>query len=136
MISARSWRIGWLVFCVATSVQAAPADAPSDSWFAQMQSELIEREYRASATDLGLQAPNRAQGFRTYFDAEGISLVTRDADAAPLLGLRLLDYGRKQALHAPGAAEVVAEAAQVTQRWSNLDARYHNRADGLTQALQ
>jgi len=136
MRSARAWMVWLVVSFVAAAAQAAPVDTPSVSWLAQAQQELVQREYRASATDLGLQAPNRAQGFRTYFDAEGVALVTRDAEAAPLLGLRLLDYGRKHALHAPGAAEVLADGAQVTLRWQDLQARYDNRADGLAQALE
>jgi len=136
MRSARAWMVWLVVSFVAASAQAAPVDTPSASWLAQAQQELVQREYRASVTDRGLQAPNRTQGFRTYFDAEGVALVTRDAVAAPLLGLRLLDYGREHAVHAPGAAEVLADGAQVTLRWQDLQARYDNRADGLAQALE
>ena len=141
MNAARGWMVWWVVFFVAASAQAAPVDTPSASWLAQAQQELVQREYRASVTERGLQAPNRAQGFRTWFDAHSVALVTRDAEAAPLVGLRLLDYGRldygrKPGLRAPGAAdEVIAEGAQVTLRWPDLEVRYDNRAEGLEQEL-
>ncbi len=135
MYAARGWILYWVVFFAAAPAQAAPVDSPPASWLAQAQQELVQREYRASTTDRGLQAPNRAQGFRTFFDAESVALVTRDAEHAPLLGLRLINYGRKRALHAPGAAEVSVAGAQVTQRWQHLAARYDNRVDGLTQEL-
>ena len=58
-----------------------------------MQRALAEREYAVSATSAGLQAPNRAQGFRTYFDVGGLRVVERRAsqpDQTPeLLRLRL-----------------------------------------------
>ncbi len=135
MNSVRDWGCWWFACFLAASAQATPDDAFPAPWLEQAQQSLQQREYRASATAHGLQAPNRAQGFRTHFSAEGVSLVTRDAEAAPLLGLRLLDYGRQQSRQATGGAEVVSEGARVTMRWPGVEARYDNRTDGLAQQL-
>ena len=107
---------------------------------AEAQRELAQREYRASTNDSGLQAPNRAQGFRTYFDERGIHLVARSADSEPLAAVALAGVGREsdgraQDLQAPGLAEVTPDAAQVALRWPGIHARYDNLSDGLHQAI-
>jgi hypothetical protein len=135
MNSVRDWGCLWVACLLVASAQATPIEALPTSWLQQAQHELQQREYRASATGNGLQAPNRAQGFRTYFNGDGVSLVARDAQAAPLLALRLLDHGRQQSRQATGAAEVVSEGASVTMRWPDVEARYDNRTDGLAQRL-
>ena len=70
-----------------------PAGAGSE-WVSSIERSLAAREYEASATPRGLQAPNRAQGFRTYFDADGLRVVDRTATERPgrakPLRLRLL----------------------------------------------
>ena len=49
---------------------AGPSGTTShQDWLAVAQRHIAEREYRASANALGLQAPNRAHNLRTYFDA-------------------------------------------------------------------
>ena len=119
---------------------AAPDTTPEPSWLAQAQRELAQREYRASSNETGLQAPNRAQGFRTYFDGQGIQLVARSASSEPLAAVALAGVGRErdgrvQDVRALGLAEVAPDAAQVTLRWPGISARYDNRSDGLHQAI-
>ncbi|MGB0133703.1 integrin alpha [Dokdonella sp.] len=78
------------------SMAGNPLLVPDESWASQAQSNLNAREYHVSQNDLGLQAPNRAQGFRTYFDANGVHLVHRDSrNQELLLGLVLshMDFG-------------------------------------------
>jgi hypothetical protein len=135
MNSARGCSSWWMVCALASSAQASPVEMPPASWLAEAQQALVQREYSVSETALGLQAPNRAQGFRTQFDAQGVTLVKRDAESARLLGVHLLEYGRKQGGQVPGAAELVAEGAKVTLRWRDIEARYENRSDGLVQQL-
>ncbi|MEO8503968.1 MAG: integrin alpha [Acidobacteriota bacterium] len=74
-----------------SAVLADPLRHPSSDWVSSIESSLAAREYQASATTLGLQAPNRAQGFRTYFEADGLRVVDRTAREQPeLLRVRLI----------------------------------------------
>jgi len=132
--------LGLLILLAGLAVQAEPDATPGSSWMAEAQRELSQREYRASTNDSGLQAPNRAQGFRTYFDERGIHLIARSADSEALAAVALAGVGRgpdgrAQNLHAPGLAEVTPDAAQVTLRWPGISAHYDNQSDGLHQAI-
>ncbi|HEC07186.1 MAG TPA: hypothetical protein ENJ12_10050, partial [Thiolapillus brandeum] len=67
--------------------QAAKAiPGAGGGWFAQVQKNLAQREYRLSKTADGkLQAPNRRHNLRTWFSREGVSIAERTAEtAAPL----------------------------------------------------
>ena len=59
---------------VAISELALSTATSDQSWLAQAQTALASREYEFSLASTRLQAPNRANGFRTYFDAGGIAL--------------------------------------------------------------
>ena len=138
----RCW-IGLMVLLcgsAAQAAQAAPDTTPDSSWLAEAQRELAQREYRASTNDIGLQAPNRAQGFRTYFDGQGIQLVARSAGSEPLAAVALVGVGRErggrvQDFRALGLAEVAPDNSRVTLRWPGISADYDNRSDGLHQAI-
>jgi hypothetical protein len=127
---------------VGVGVQAASLAAAPDNtaWLAKAQQELAQREYFVSENDVGLQAPNRAQGFRSYFDDTGVRLVTRDADSESLAELRMVGVGRaepgaKLQFEALGAAAVVAEQAQISQHWRGLALVQNNQPDGLRQEI-
>jgi len=137
---------GLLAVLSSWAVQAeTPELTPGSSWMTEAQRELAQREYQASANDVGLQAPNRAHGFRTYFDEQGIRLVARSADSEPLASIALIGYGRqplaskqsgsKQDIQELGLAEVAAEAAEVTLSWPGISARYDNGPEGLQQTI-
>lgn len=84
-----------------------PSVAPPANSLAQIQRQLVEREYWASENDRGLQAPNRAHRLRTYFEADGIRIVDRAKPASSeLLGLRLEGWGRAGALAHIGAGAI------------------------------
>ena len=122
------------------TAQAAADATPAPSWLAEAQRELAQREYRASTNEVGLQAPNRAQGFRTYFDGDGIHLVARTELGEPIAAVALAGVGREQGgrvqdFRALGLAKVATDAARVTLRWPGISARYDNRSDGLYQAI-
>ena len=129
----------WLASAALGATPPTPFTPPAD-WMAQAQSELNLREYRASVNELGLQAPNREQGFRTYFDDAGIRLVSRDAEATPLTGLRLAAIGRTLASTPPKSLEVSravsSDGAHIIQHFPGLQARYVNRAAGLELAVE
>src|SRR6188768_3875485 len=46
-------------------------------WWSGVQSTLVAQEYAPSVADFGLQAPNRAQSFRSSFLADRITLGPR-----------------------------------------------------------
>src|SRR5213078_1912984 len=66
-----------------TMVPASKPKAPTEpsaanaDWLARVERELAAREYETSVNSRGLQAPNRAQNLRTYFEPSGIRLVDR-----------------------------------------------------------
>ena len=62
---------------------AARAAGASEGWWQAVSADIARTEYQASASASGLQAPNRAQGFRTYFERGGIAIVPRTAEAEP-----------------------------------------------------
>lgn len=126
------------ILCWALSVQAVEGESPQASWLTQAQQGLVLGEYQASENDLGLQAPNRAQDFRTYFSGDGIRIVARDVGSKSIAGLAFDSVGRGlvaagEAL--TGQAEVFSDGANVTLRWPGVEARYTNSVDGLRQRL-
>ena len=60
-----------------TAAVTEPSDRPGDAWLEHAERAIAKKEYEASATGGGLQAPNRAHGLRTWFDPEGIRVVDR-----------------------------------------------------------
>src|SRR5687767_10459061 len=121
--------IALLVLSCIPVAQAAPIATPGEPWLAEAQRELAQREYRASTNETGLQAPNRAQGFRTYFDSDGIHVVARSATGEPLGTIALSGVGRERkgevrGFRALGPAEVARDAARIALRWPGVDARY------------
>ncbi len=116
------------------AVPSLPAGTTSD-WWSQVQRDLTAREYHASATGDGLQAPNRVQGFRTYFDADGIRVVERGAESRELLRLRLSEFGRGKALTRVAAGTVSSRQQRVEITRPGLIEWYENRAEGLEQGF-
>lgn len=109
------------------------AAAPGDGWLTEAQRELAQREHFASANERGLQAPNGAHGFRTYFDANGVTVVARSVDSEPLAAVSLAEFGRQDDTRSPGPADVEFDGPRVTLTWPDLIARFENRSDGLAQ---
>src|SRR5262245_47730559 len=73
---------------------------PSDvsRWLAAARDHVAAREYWAGEGAHGLQAPNRAQGIRSHFGAQGVHLRERSAAGGPpLVALRLASIGRGDA---------------------------------------
>jgi hypothetical protein len=122
----RSALLLWCLGSVPGLSHAAVGAVPS-----QVIESIAAREYHAGDTADGLQAPNRAQGFRTWFGADGLALTTRDASADPLLQLRLAQWGRSDELRAPAPGLLVADEARVERRGVDLTEWYINRPEGL-----
>jgi hypothetical protein len=123
---------------------AQPVAGHGSEWLARAQDKLEQREYFVGENNLGLQAPNRHQGFRSYFDGLELRLVTRDADSAPLATWRLRGLGRGDpdaggdvdvVFPDPGAAQVDVRRARVSHRWSGVTVDHVNEPAGLRQEI-
>ncbi len=131
-LSARVWALMGVPAAVAGD-RGANVDA---SWLASVQRGIAEKEYEASPTASGLQAPNRAHNLRTYFDATGIRVVDRSEPGSPeLLALRLVGWGRGESLELVAAGEVTSEGARVEIARPGLVEWYLNSPAGLEQGF-
>ncbi len=107
---------------------AAPT---SPDWASEARRSISEREYEATDAGLGLQAPNRAAGLRTYFEPSGARVLARD-DATELALLETVGVGRAEPRPvSPG--EVVADGARVEVRRPGVVEWYENSERGLEQ---
>ena len=124
-----------LVAAAATLLLAPAALTPSDEdRLARIQRSLERREYHASRNRVGLQAPNRAQNLRTYFEATGIRVHDRTAPSE-LFSLSLAGMGRGDALAPLAPGEVSSEGARVEIRRDGIVEWYENSAAGLEQGF-
>ncbi|MFI5077812.1 MAG: integrin alpha, partial [Vicinamibacteria bacterium] len=101
-----------------------------------MENAIARREYEASRNELGLQAPNRAHGLRTYFEPSGVRVHDRTAEGSPeLVEFELAAVGRgvERGVVEPG--EVFAAGARVEIRRGELTEWYENSPQGLEQGF-
>ena len=139
---------------------AAPADPPEPpstlsgtdipaDWWAEIQADIQRAEYDITWQDqtyladlaAAYQAPNRAQGLRTYFAPAGPIVIPREwADGVTSppwrLDLRLAAWGRASNLEAPPAASPESQANRVEYRRGALVEWYRNDEEGLTLGLR
>jgi hypothetical protein len=81
-------------------------------------------------------APNRAQGFRTYFVGEGIRLVPRSEPDAWTWGLSLVGYGRGQQTWDVAKADIVPSGRRIEYRRGAIHEEYENSEEGLEQRFR
>jgi FG-GAP repeat len=116
-----------------------PVRAGSAGWLSSIEGSLVEKEYEAGATALGLQAPNRRHDFRVYFEANGVRLVARTAAGSPELArVRVAAVGRGDRCLAVGAGAVTASGRSVAVARTEglgLEERYENSPEGLRHTL-
>jgi hypothetical protein len=107
------------------------------SWLARAQQQIAAREYSASENGDGLQAPNRAQNLRIYFEPNGIRVHDRTASGRPeLLRLSLAGVGRGDSLAAVGPGQPpLAHESRVEIRRPGLVEWYVNSPEGLEQGF-
>ncbi len=108
----------------------AATDAPAVD--DTVQRSIAEREYDASDAGSGLQAPNRAHGLRTYFDARGARVVDREDDARVLGGLRTLAVGRGEPKRLE-RGEVASSGPRVEIRRPGIVESFENSERGVEQ---
>jgi hypothetical protein len=115
------------------AVVTLPAGASGD-WWTAVQEEIARSEYEVTwqestyLPDLPAtyQAPNRAQGLRTYFAPDGPVVVPRVDAAAWRLDLRVA---------AEGAQPLLVTGNRVEYRYSDLVVEYANTEQGVDQTL-
>jgi hypothetical protein len=119
----------------ASGGRAGP-ELSSAEWLAGAARRVAEWEYRATRNGVGLQAPNRAHGLRTYFEPTGIRVVDRTAEGSPeLCALRLSGLGRGTRIEPVAPGELTSEGARVEIRREALIEWYANSAVGLEQGF-
>ncbi len=123
-----------------------PANLP-DPWWSTVQRDIVQSEYHIAGECVvapaihaaAHQAPNRAQGFRTYFGADGIRLVPRTThrDEAPAWEWRLTltGWGRDGSWTAAEAPQVSINGNLIEYRRNGLTEWYVNDARGLEQGF-
>ena len=101
-----------------------------------LEGALTAREYHATPSRDGLQAPNRAHGLRTYFEPSGIRVVERtDAKAPELARIRVVGVGHGATLSGVAPGEVSSAGARVEIRRPGLTEWYENKPEGLEQGF-
>jgi hypothetical protein len=117
-----------------------PAAVPgtSDAWWEEVQADLGRREYEASTTPQGLQAPNRAHNLRMTFGERGIEVVPRTGkDVAPAwrFAWETIGIGRTGQMQAVEPVSPESEGSRVTYRRDGWSEWYENTAKGLEQGF-
>jgi FG-GAP repeat protein len=122
---------------------AAGAAVPSD-WASSTRQAISRSEYQASrqaqtllpGAGALLQAPNRAQGLRTYFTPSGIRVVPRTGGGpAWTWGTDLIAYGSAGSLVAAGQVEPAVAGNRVTYERDGMTEWYVNTPAGLEQGF-
>lgn len=128
-----------LALCLLLFVFPVTASAPvanDPGWMRQVESDIALSEYQVRANPAGLQAPNRAQGFRTYFETSGVRLVDRAHEPSEWAQLRLSAWGRQSRMQHANAGTLSHENSRVEIRREGIYEWYENRAEGLEQGFE
>ncbi len=123
-----------------------PEPLPSDlrqvgaeeSWWQAVTADLARREYEASTTEQGLQAPNRAHNLRTTFGERGIEVVPRtskDVSPAWRFAWETSGIGRAGSMQSSEPVSPESERNRVTYRRDGWSEWYENTAKGLEQGF-
>jgi uncharacterized repeat protein (TIGR01451 family) len=120
----------------AVGVQPRASASAATDWWSGVQRDLAAYEYLPSASETGVQAPNRAHNLRTYFDASGIRVHDRTADgSAELLSLSLAAMGRRESVDPLTAGALHQVGSRVEIRRPTVIEWYENSAQGLEQGF-
>jgi hypothetical protein len=132
---------------VAAMTQAPPVDVPAD-WWSAVQQDIVLEEYRVSPLEAPVcagpaatyQAPNRAQNFRTRFDAQGIRVqprtTVRGEDPAWEWTLNVRRWGRHGALlEVNSPARMHVDGGRIEYARGDVVEWYVNNAKGLEQGF-
>jgi len=109
-----------------------------------VQHNLEQQEYELSwqnspvvdGVEPSWHAPNRAQGFRTYFTQEGIRVVPRESTALSWRwGLSLVGYGNGEKTWDVPGASLAASGRRMAYRRGAFEESYLNTPEGLEQGF-
>ena len=105
---------------------------------AALGEQIAAREYHASKSLHGLQAPNRAHGLRARFSPDGVRFEDRRDPAQPLGGLRLARLGRSSESSEvpPGALSHAAARVEIARPALGVTEWYVNSPRGLEHQLR
>ncbi|MFO0690052.1 MAG: integrin alpha [Myxococcota bacterium] len=91
-----------------------PEEPRADRAPSRFAAALALREYWATDGGEGLQAPNRAQDLRSYFEATGVRIHARTATESPrLVELRMAGLGRGESMRPVGAGAVTHHEGRI-----------------------
>lgn len=126
----------WAAFgCLLVLLTPAPAASaqPQADWLESLRAHLVQREYWASRASRGLQAPNRAQGLRFHFGADGLRVERRLGKGEMLAALRTTALGRGEepAPADPGELFHAAERVELRRPEQGFIEWFENDAEGL-----
>lgn len=116
---------------VAPPAVANGTPAPAPSWLESASGSIEALEYEASASDRGLQAPNRAQDLRTFFEPSGARIEPRNAPGETLTAIRTTRFGRAGMFVDMSCGEIQSRGPRVEIRRPGLTEWYVNSASGL-----
>ncbi len=124
----------WLLAGPAPSPEG-PA-RPEAGWWATASAAIQRMEYSATATDGRLQAPNRAQGFRTWFHADRVEITPRREQATPWRwSWSTTGFGRESGSAPVSSVEPAPTAARVEYLRNGWVEWYKNDESGLEQGF-
>ena len=108
----------------------------SADWWSAVQQDLAEREYHVSEASEGLQAPNRAQDFRTYFREGAVEIVPRDPSAAKWSWIwETVSIGRPDGMRQVEKVPPTYDVARVEYAREGFTEWYENMSKGVEQGF-
>jgi hypothetical protein len=114
----------------------APAPGTGDGWWAGACESIEREEYKVSPTEQGLQAPNRAQGLRTWFRSDRVEVAPRTRQhGAWSWSWRTEAFGRAGRMRSAPAAAPVARGSRVEYRRAGMVEWYENLRGGVEQGF-
>ena len=115
-----------------------------NGWWSKVQESIRTEEYSITWDEYpelpGLQCAwhsrNRAHGFETYFDEQGVRLARRDVGAAGWeWGLDLVSWGREGVLQDPRPGKISVSANRIDLDRGDIREWYINDERGLEQGF-
>jgi hypothetical protein len=96
-------------------------------------SSIAALEYDLSLSADGVQAPNRAQGLRTYFRATGLEVVPRQSETTWRFAWRTSGWGREGRMRRAADVEPRCDGVRAVYERDGWTEWYENRAEGVEQ---
>ncbi|MBN2383044.1 FG-GAP repeat protein [bacterium] len=138
--------VGMMSFSAAVAGSHAEPleESMTRNWLSEVQNTIQQQEYSVTMQKTGesgegagvYHAPNRAQGFRTWFNERGIRIVPRIIDNQPWeLNLEPIRYGRVGYFSDCSGATHMVDEAQIRYVRVDLEEVYVNKADGLQHTI-